>query len=765
MRKLVAFTVPFALAAVLCCYFLSDAAALWLGISCAFGVLPFLFQQGRVRILGVLLTLGAAMGFLWFWGWTKVFVAPAYDMVGRTITVEAVALDYPIQTDRGVSVDARLEIGAIDVTARLYAGPECVKIEPGDILTFTGDFRRADLLGGEENTYFSTRGVFLLAYVGEGAMSWERPEQVPIYLLPRIWARALGKGIDTAFQAETAAFLRAVTLGDKSGLSDSVNTAFSRTGLSHFLVVSGLHVSMLLWGLTGLLRRHRRWIAPVSIPLLILFVLLVGCTPSAVRAAVMSGLILVAPLTGRENDPPTSLCTALLLLLIQNPYAAAGVGLQLSFASVAGILIVSRPLDHWLKIYACFNAPGRRGRMVNCLLNWLWSDLSVTLGAMLFTTPLIAMWFGSTSLISPLVNLLVLWTGKYIFLGGLLSGLIAMFLPTVAFIPALPVELLCRYVLWLVRGMGSLAFAAISLNGVYYRLWLVGTYTILALMFLFRREKKRIILPLCCPVLLLCAAIFFTSRTFTAAPLTVTALDVGQGSSTAFYSGGRAALVDCGGNGGISAGDVAADYFQSLGVSRLDLLVFTHLDGDHFNGTEELFARMEIGLVMLPEREDDYGRQAQLEEWAQAEGAAVVYVTETMEASLGSCGLILYPPLGSGTTNEEGIFVLCSAGDFDVLITGDADSSVEAMLVKYFSIPDVELLMVGHHGSNNSTSMEFLEAINPEYAIISSGYNSYGHPDPRVLERLNRADVEIYRTDQHGHVTVAASINGDESIG
>ncbi len=764
MRKLVAFTVPFALATLLCCYFLPGMAALWMGAVCAFGAFPCLFMRGSVRTRGILLALGTAAGFLWFWGWTAVFAAPAHEMVGRTITVEALALDYPTQTERGVSIDVRVEMGVVDVTARLYAGAECAGVNPGDILTFAADFHRADLLSGEESTYFSTRGVFLLAYAGDGEVRWERPEQIPIYLLPRVWARTLGRGIDAAFPVETAAFLRAVTLGDKSGLSNSVTTAFNRTGLSHLLVVSGLHVSMLLWGLTRLLHRHKRWIAPVSIPVLILFVLLVGCTPSAIRAAAMSALILIAPLAGRENDPLTSLCSALLLLLMQNPYAAAGVGLQLSFASVAGILLVSSPLNAWLEVHACSKAPGRRGRLFNRLLNWLWSNLSVTLGAMLFTTPLIAVWFGSTSLVSPLANLLLLWAGKYIFLGGLLTGLVAILVPTVALIPALPVDILCRYALCLVRNLGSLAFAAVTLNGVYYRLWLVGTYAILALLFLFRREKKRIILPLCCPVLLLCAAIFFTSRTFTAATLTVTALDVGQGSSTAFYSEGRAVLVDCGGNGGTSAGDVAADHFQSLGVSRLDLLVFTHLDWDHFNGAEELFARMEIELVALPEREDDYGRQAQLEEWALAEGAKVVYVTESMEAGLGECTLTFYPPLGSGTTNEEGIFVLCSAGDFDVLITGDADSAVEAMLVKYFPVPDVELLMVGHHGSNGSTSTEFLEAVAPEYAIISSGYNSYGHPDSRVLERLDRAGVEVYRTDQHGHVTVAVSADGDAAI-
>ena len=107
------------------------------------------------------------------------------------------------------------------------------------------------------------------------------------------------------------------------------------------------------------------------------------------------------------------------------------------------------------------------------------------------------------------------------------------------------------------------------------------------------------------------------------------------------------------------------------------------------------------------------------------------------------------------------LFALCSAGEFDALITGDADAALEGMLVKYRDIPDIELLMAGHHGSRHSTSAPFLSAVRPEYAVISSGWNSYGHPHPDVLSRLADAGVEIYRTDSHG--TITFSVNADGS--
>jgi competence protein ComEC len=139
---------------------------------------------------------------------------------------------------------------------------------------------------------------------------------------------------------------------------------------------------------------------------------------------------------------------------------------------------------------------------------------------------------------------------------------------------------------------------------------------------------------------------------------------------------------------------------------------------------------------------------------AEEEGAELYLITEQRSFSFGKASLSLYPPLGSGTSNEEGLFALCSSGDFDVLITGDADRFVERMLVTYCPLPDVEVLMAGHHGSRHSTCDGLLDAVCPELAVISVGYNAYGHPAPEVLERLEARKIRILRTDEKGTVTI-----------
>ena len=115
--------------------------------------------------------------------------------------------------------------------------------------------------------------------------------------------------------------------------------------------------------------------------------------------------------------------------------------------------------------------------------------------------------------------------------------------------------------------------------------------------------------------------------------------------------------------------------------------------------------------------------------------------------------LTVYAPLGSGETNEEGLSVLGTRGSFDVLLTGDMDQVTEGRLLKYGNLPDVELLVAGHHGSAHATSQALLEAIQPEYAAISVGYNTYGHPAWETLERLQQAGCAIYTTREMGHLT------------
>lgn len=714
-----------------------------------------LYQLSRRSLA---LYLGGVIALGWSAAYFALFRAPAEDWVGEDVPISGEAVSYPAPTSiGGYSVTLHLDGGLFAPDALVY-GPEAFgELKPGDRVFCTARVKSSERAYGEETTYYTAKGVYLLAYCGGGA-EITPAERVPVLLWPALCAHRLREGIYAAFDDVAAPIAAAVTLGDKSGLDRQLYSAFNRAGLMHGLAVSGFHISFLVQAALFLCGR-RRSVALAMLPFLVFYALMAGGTPSALRAVIMQGALLLAPIARREQDAPSALGLALLVLLIQNPFAAASVGLQLSFASVAGILLVSGPLRRRMCAPLELLRPqaGRRLRLA------LWkagrgalSGVSVSLGAMLFTVPLAALYFGQIVLLGPLSAALALWALSLLMACALVLGTLAILLPGPAAALGMIAGLLGHYARWAALGLGKFPFASLSTDSWYCLVWLAAVYLSLLAAALIRERPKRPLIPALTLVLLLCAAIGLGRLEVETCDLTVSALDVGQGSSTALLSGGRAALVDCGGSGSRSAGDVAADYFAAMGRTRLDLLALTHFDSDHINGVEQLFYRMKVDQIAIPAGGDGSEAAARVLELAEREGAEVLLVDETRELALGKAALTLFPPLGGGTSNESGQFVLCSYQDFDALITGDADAFVEKMLIKYQPIPDLELLVAGHHGSKSSSCEEFLRATAPELALISAGANNpYGHPAPETLDRLEALGSQVRRTDQEGSVTVS----------
>lgn len=752
MRKLCWWALPFSGAIFLAVYLLPEALLLPVGALCVLGALASLLCKGSVRLRIALAALGLALGFLWTDCYGLLFRAPAQALISEeslphTMTV----LDFPSATSRGAVFPVRLESGP---KAQLYADEDALTLRPGDVVSCPVRLTSSETVRGESVDYYTAKGVFLLGYAQENPELLTRPQRPSPLFWPQYAARALKDAIARVFPADVSGFLTALVTGDKSCLPTGVYAAFQRAGLSHVIAVSGLHIGFLAGLLSLLLGKRSRLSAGVGIALMFFFAAVAGHSPSALRAAAMCTLLLIAPLVGREPDKPTTLAAVLFLLLLPCPYAAASVSLQLSFAAVAGIYLVTGELSRrWLKALPKWDKPlGRLGRQV---LVFAVDSLAVTLAALLFTTPLAALHFGSVSLAGPLTNLLTLWAISYCFLGGLFSALLGLLLPSLAsplaWLSAWP----ARWILWVARNIAHLPFASVCLSSRYLILWFFAAYGIV-LLWLTGRRQVRPLIPVSALVITLCAALLTNSWDALTSQLTVTALDVGQGASTLFYSKGHTVLVDCGGNSGDDPGDIAADALQALGASHLDALILTHCHTDHACGVPALLSRVDVSLLILPEGDPEDSLQQEVLALAEEYGCKAEFLTNDTRITFGDASLQLYAPLGDGGINEAGLSVLCSAGEFDVLITGDMNDVVERRLVKYKNLPDIELLMVGHHGSKNAASEELLLALSPETAVISSGYNSYGHPALETLERLGAAGCDIYRTDLMGTITFTA---------
>ena len=265
------------------------------------------------------LGLGGVAAAGWFLGWSALLRAPADVLAGQERTLSGTVSSYPAETSiGGFSLTVALDGGLTAPDILVYGTQEWGGLVPGDRVTFEARLKASDLMYGDETTYYTAKGIFLTASCGEAPILAERPVQ----LSPRWWpahcARALRDSLLAAYDSTAAPLAVALVTGDKSFLSDALDTYLSRSGTSHAMVVSGLHVSCLVAFAVALTRGRRR-LALLIVPFLLFYALMAGGTPSAFRAVMMQGVFLAAPIARRETDGLTSLSAALLVLLLLNP--------------------------------------------------------------------------------------------------------------------------------------------------------------------------------------------------------------------------------------------------------------------------------------------------------------------------------------------------------------------------------------------------------------------------------------------------------------
>lgn len=748
MRRLALLSGGFSLGIFLAQYLLPPAVLLpGVGLCLALTALAAFRLRDLFRWRALLLGCALAAGLGYHVLYTQLFLSPA-ELLADTerAAVTMTLCEYPEATDYGAKVTVRLD-GLIPGKAVYYGSEALMGLEPGNTVTCDVSFGSAREVRGESIRSFTSKGVFLLAY-RRGEESAESGSAGSLRWLPQRAARAMAARIGAIFSDDSAPFLTAILTGDRSGIPGKAGDDLSEVGLYHLLAISGMHCAYLIELLYLVLGRHRRRLtAFLGLPLLLFYALLSEASPSVLRACVMLSFLLFAPLFGRERDSLTALFSALGLILLANPFAAASVSLQLSFAAIGGILWVTPKCSDWLG----------RGRDLGAAGRFLTGSVSASLGAMVFTTPLCAVYFNSLPLISPVSNLLCLWCVGFLFCGGLLAvGFSFLWLPlgqVLAYVPGI----LVRYLLWMAGLLAKVPYHALYFSNPYLKYWLGLLYLLFGSAWLSREKGRgKWLLSAGLSAACLLYAVYLGSLRYAYGSLNAEVLDVGQGQSVILSSGGDFALTDCGSlNRWYDAGDIASDALQSAGCRELRYLLLTHYDYDHVSGVLGLLERVGAEKLLCPPDGGDTDARAEILAAAEAHGTEVQFITEKTVLSLGESTLTVYPPLGEDSSNERGLVYLLSAGDYDLLITGDIDAEMERLLIERYDLPDIEALVVGHHGSRYSTSAELLDALRPESAFISVGSNSYGHPSDQTMERLTERGITIYRTDLQGDLRLS----------
>ena len=604
--------------------------------------------------------------------------------------------------------------------------------------------------------------------------------------------RRAERAVAAGLPAPEAALARGMVLGQDEEIDEAARQDWRDSGLAHLLAVSGQNVMLLValalpvLALAGARPAAR---GAALLALVALYVPLAGAGPSLQRAGVMGAAGIAAMTLSRPASRSYALLLAVAATLALNPRVSSDPGWQLSFAAVAGILVLGRPLAVALADAGGELLRARSSGAARAVVRALADAIAITVAATLATAPLVSFHFGAVPLAGLIANLLALpavapamWLGMVKVALGLVAAVVpaagglAELLGPLTRLPLAYLEQLAERCADLPGGRLALPLDSPASVGLAYVLLIAA---VIAVRRVLRAPRKR--RPLSprlgagfaeraaawrrasrafrvAVVVLVLAALALATATGLGSPsppgdLTVRFLDIGQGDATLLqHPDGTAVLFD----GGPPEGGVSR-LLRRAGVRRLAIVVATHASRDHHGGLVDVLDRYPVGMLLDGGDGNPHpGLQAVRDE-AKRDGVRIVPAVAPMTLRAGGLVIRILSPLPRppgpppDDPNPRAVVAIVSSGAFDLLLSADAES--EALLP--LDLPDVEAMKVPHHGSSDPGLPEVLDRLRPEIAAIEVGaHNTYGHPAPSTLTALDHAGVAIYRTDQDGTVSL-----------
>lgn len=714
------------------------------------------------------------------------------DFDGKTsqVTIEAKSLRF--------KENANLLPTTGKILLRLQ-GPWPEELSPGDTLAIRTDLKRPDS--------FRTPGVFDYAQFLARKDIWITGfVRTPLFLhkleenqsllhsllyLPERLRTTIGKQIDASVSVETNGVYRAILIADRSQVTEKTLESFKGSGTMHILAISGMHMAIIgtllyaciFWILSRseqLLLRFtlKKWAALLSLPVLIVYGLLAGMNTPVFRAVIMSSIVILAICTNRQKSPGTLLAFAAMLILAIDPLQLFTVSFQLSFSAIAGILFLLPVLK---KLLYPADAPLSPSSIKIKILKWIAAGLLVSLVANLATAPIALYSFNRFSTVGPLANLII---EPLICLWSLAAGFLSI--PFIFIEPEIAAFLLQAGSLGLDAAMRAATFfSSFSFSTIWLPTppaWLVLIYFFSLIVFAFSCLKKRWWSFVSLFTLAVCILYFIHPPTFNergnTAPLRISYLDVGQGSSTflEFPSGFRV-LIDGGGSSftTTTVGErVIAPFLWKKGIQEIDAVIVTHPDADHYNGLEFIIRHFSPKILWVRDRDghdSQFKRLIQLAEKQQAsviipeEGELLIEGVQYLECLANA--LDLEKGVDTSRSNGNNGLVLKACGlQFCALFPGDIGRISEKALIDRGIDLNADVLLSPHHGSITSNSSQFLEAVSPDYLLVSAGRSTKGYfPHKGLAGECDNRQINLFTTSDQGTLEVTTKGNGYQVYG
>lgn len=540
-----------------------------------------------------------------------------------------------------------------------------------------------------------------------------------------------------------------------------VKKDFINSGLLHILAASGMNVALIYGIWFFILRRLRipfNITVSTGIFVIVFYALMTGLGPSVIRAAFMLIFMLIGKLIDRDAHSISLLAFVALLMLIYNPAYINDVGFELSFLVTFGLLIMAPLLFE------------RKEDSLHRLPPWLSGAIFVPIIAQIWVAPIQMYYFNSFSLYSVFANIISLPFVTVISFGGFISAVLSLIKPfanAVCFMFDFFLNPVINILVFISHFFSKLPHSLIQTpEPTLLQVFLYYSIVLLITLLLKTWDKYNKQLLSSIFFVSLCLLISFVP--LQANYLETIAFDVQNADAFLIKTPqGKYFLIDSGkvgyNSGKTQAKMIILQYLKDRGIKNIEGFILTHFDSDHAGGAVDLIENLNIKNVYVNSLDDNSHLAQKIYKTAKknslvlAKNNQIIYREGNLNIKTFVAGL-----KGEDFENENSVITLVSDNNFEELFMGDAGVLAFERIKKYLP-KNIEVLKVGHHGAKNVVDKEFLDRINPQVAIISTGPNNYGHPNGITLDILGRKNVKVFRTDRQNAIEIIEKKNGDVS--
>jgi len=562
----------------------------------------------------------------------------------------------------------------------------------------------------------------------------------------------INKTVDKPYNSLIMGFL----LGEKGELDYELLERFRQLGIIHVLAVSGLHVGFIFMILNLISQLFR--LNPFNKFILIAIGLLIymgitGYPASVIRAGTLGILYSYAQYRQKIPDIWNILSWTAFLMLILNSNSLFNVGFQLSFGAVSGIIFVMNQFNE-LKENINLNY---KSTMVRFSMLFF-EGMVASSGALLGTFIPVAYHFHEMSLIGIFFNIIIIPLTFLMVIFGIITIIISFINISFASIYGE-----CVYVIGLILNKisifgDSLNIQMLSLGGL-STLLIFALFIGLLLLFYFKNSiywQSLIIYSLIFTNLLIWRDNFNQDK------ITITFLDVGQGDACIIHSNNGVILIDAGyvGFGKDYGRTVILPHLKYLGIEEIDLAIFSHPHADHIGGFEYLANHIKIKEIWDTKNKFHTKLYKRILNKHIKNGSEILYPNPGEKYKIGKIYLTaLYPDsskaMNAPNINEASIAIRMDHGENSILFLGDAEHEAEDIISQLLNAINCDIVKIAHHGSKTSSSIEIVNNSKASFGIISVGENNkFKHPSKDIVNRWLEHKVDIFRTDEHGAITI-----------